>query len=425
MMVKESENLLTRVEKHLIRPSSLWFSMLDEYCYLAKNLYNHGNYLVRKRFINNGEWMRYEELDKMLKKDLEHPDYKVMPTAQTAQQVLRLLDKNWKSFFAAIKDWKEHKDKYLGCPKMPKYKKKDGRFVLVLTNQNCKYTNGKIKFPRIFKGFEVVPEFSKLPTESADSGRIFQFFQQVRFIPDGTNITMEIVYTIKETPQVQDNGKYAGIDIGVDNLISMATNDGMFPLIINGKIPKSINQYYNKKFAYLESVCKRMTGNDSSSRIRKLTAKRNHKIDDYLHKASRIVVDKCVEQGISIIVIGKNKNWKQKSKLSKRGNQNFVQLPFARLIQMIEYKAKEYGIAVILTEESYTSGTSFLDGEAPTEDNYNKSRRIHRGLFKSNDGKLINADINGAFQIMRKVFPNVLADGIEGVVLRPVTVVAT
>lgn len=423
--MEKIENTLTRVEKHLIYPSSPWFSMLDEYCYLAKNLYNHGNYLVRERFIKNGEWMRYGELDKILKKDLEYPDYKAMPTAQAAQQVLRLLDRNWKSFFAAIKDWKDHKDKYLGRPKLPKYKKKDGRFVLILTNQNCKYANGKIKFPRVFKGFEIVPEFSKLPTEDTDSGRVFQSFQQVRFISDGTNIIMEIVYAIKETPQVQDNGKYAGIDIGVDNLISMATNDGMSPLIVNGKVPKSINQYYNKKLAYSQSVCKQTTGNNSSNRIRRLTKKRNRKIDDYLHKASRIVVNRCVEQGISTIVIGKNKNWKQKSKLSKRVNQNFVQLPFARLIQMIEYKAKEYGIAVILTEESYTSGTSFLDGEAPIKENYNKSRRVHRGLFKSNDGKLINADVNGAFQIMRKVFPNVSADGIEGVALRPVTVVTT
>ena len=423
-MAKKDKNTLTRVEKHLICPSSPWFSMLAEYCRLAKNLYNHCNYLIRDRFINNGEWMRYDELDKILQKDLEYPDYKAMPTAQSAQQVLRLLDKNWKSFFSAIKDWKKHKDKYLGCPKMPKYKKKNGMFILVLTNQNCKYTNGKIVFPKTFKGFEVIPEFSKLPTTSANGGRVFQSFQQVRFIPDGINITMELVYTIKDTPQVQYNGKYAGIDIGVDNLISMATNDGVPPLIVNGKILKSINQYYNKKLSYLKSVCKQMTGNNTSNRIRKLIKKRNRKIDDYIHKASRIVVDRCVTQGISTIVIGKNKNWKQKSNLSKRANQNFVQLPFARLIQMIEYKAKEYGIAVILTEESYTSGTSFLDGEAPVKANYDKSRRVYRGLFKTNDGRLINADINGALQIMRKVFPNVSANGIEDVVLRPVKVIA-
>ena len=128
----------TRVEKHLIRPSSPWFPMIAGFCHLAKNLYNHANYIVRNGFIKDNYWTRYEELDDILKKDLRYPDYKAMPTAQSAQQVLRLLDKNWKSFFASIKDWKEHKDKYLDRPKMPKYKEKNGRFILVMTNQNCK-----------------------------------------------------------------------------------------------------------------------------------------------------------------------------------------------------------------------------------------------------------------------------------------------
>ena len=428
-MARKAEDSLSRVEKHLIHPSSPWFSMIAEFCHLAKNLYNHGNYLVRSRFLKDEYWTRYDELDKILKEDLEYPDYKAMPTAQSAQQVLRLLDKNWKSFFTSIKDWKEHKDKYLGRPKMPNYKEKDGRFILVMTNQNCKYADGRIKFPKIFKGFEVLPEFASLPTNEDEArkigkARIFRSFQQVRFVPDGTDIVMEIVYTIRAVSPKDDNGRYAGIDIGVDNLLTMAANTGNAPLIVNGKIPKSVNQFYNKKAASLKSICKQMTGRHSSNKIRKLTAKRNRKIDDYLHKASRLIVEECVTQNISIIVIGQNKEWKQDSKLSKRVNQHFVQLPFARLIQMIEYKAKEYGIAVVLTEESYTSGTSFLDGEAPAKENYNKSRRIHRGLFRASDGRLINADVNGAFQIMRKVFPNVTADGIEGVVLRPVVVVA-
>ena len=429
-MAKKTENSLTRVEKHLIRPSSPWFPMIADFCHLAKNLYNHGNYIVRSRFLNDEHWTRYDELDKILKKDLEYPDYKAMPTAQSAQQVLRLLDKNWKSFFASIKDWKEHKDKYFGRPKMPNYKEKNGRFILVMTNQNCKYADGKIQFPKTFNGFGVIPEFSSLPTDEEKAkelgiSRIFSSFQQVRFVPNGTDIVMEIVYTIKDISPKEDNGKYAGIDIGVDNLLTMATNTGTAPLIVNGKIPKSVNQFYNKKIASLKSICKQMTGRNSSNRIRNFTAKRNRKIEDYLHKASRLIVEECAKQSISTIVIGQNKEWKQDSKLSKKVNQHFVQLPFARLIQMIEYKAKEHGIAVALTEESYTSGTSFLDGEAPTKESYNKSRRIHRGLFKANDGRLINADVNGAFQIMRKVFPNVSADGIEGVVLRPVVVVAT
>ena len=428
-MAKKAEDSWTRVEKHLIRPSSPWFSMLAEFCHLSKNLYNHGNYLVRNRFIKDGTWMRYEELDKALKQDLEYPDYKAMPTAQSAQQVLRLLDKDWTSFFAAIKDWKEHKEKYLGRPKLPKYKPKDGMHILILINQNCKYADGKIVFPKSFHGFTATPEFARLPTEeerARETGaeRIFRSFQQVRFLPCGSHIVMEIVYTIQPVARKADCGRYAGIDIGVDNLLTMSTNTGDAPLIVNGKIPKSINQFYNKRLAYWKSMCMATENRHSSARIKRLTAKRNRRIDDYMHKASKRIVDECTKRDISTIVIGKNKEWKQESKLSRRVNQHFVQLPFVRLIQMIEYKAKEKGIAVILTEESYTSGTSFLDGEAPTKANYDKSRRVHRGLFKANDGRLINADVNGAYQILRKVFPDVSPDGIEGVVLRPVAVVA-
>ncbi|RHF53019.1 transposase, partial [Mitsuokella multacida] len=125
---------------------------------------------------------------------------------------------------------------------------------------------------------------------------------------------------------------------------------------------------------------------------------------------------------VSVLVIGKNKGWKQDVSLGRKVNQSFVQLPFARFIQMIQYKAESIGMKVVLTEESYTSGTSFLDGEAPTKDRYDKSRRVHRGLFQANDGRKINADVNGAYQIMRKVFPNVNANGIEGVALRPAVV---
>lgn len=419
-MARKAEDALTRVEQHLIRPSSPWYPMIVEFCHLSKNLYNHANYLVRNKFIKEGLWLRYEDLDQILKHDLEYPDYKAMPTAQSAQQVLRLLDNNWKSFFAAIKDWKKHKEKYLGRPKLPKYKPKNGKFILVMTNQNCKLKDGEIRFPKTFNGFKVTPVFAS----DEDKVDKFSTFQQVRFIPRGKNIVMEIVYTLKPVIQQEDNGRYAGIDIGVDNLLTMVTNTGIAPLIINGKAPKSVNQFYNKEHSYWQSVCMMTTGRYSSARLNRLTDKRNRLIDDYMHKASRLIVDECVKQGISTIVIGKNKEWKQDSKLSKRVNQHFVQIPFARLIQMIEYKAKEKGIAVILTEESYTSGTSFLDGESPTKDNYDKSRRVYRGLFKANNGRTINADVNGAFQILRKVFPNVSADGIEGVVLRPVVVVA-
>ena len=165
-----------------------------------------------------------------------------------------------------------------------------------------------------------------------------------------------------------------------------------------------------------------MNQSDYTKRMDRLTRKRNNKIDDYMHKASRFIIRYAMKKGANTIVIGKNKNWKQKSQMGKKVNQSFVGLPHKKLLDRIAYKAEEHGIKVILTEESYTSGTSFLDMEAPKKCNYNRSRRIHRGLFISNNGTKINADVNGSLQIMRKVFPNAFADGIEGVVLHPVRV---
>ena len=171
--------------------------------------------------------------------------------------------------------------------------------------------------------------------------------------------------------------------------------------VFNGDKEKGKLEYLAKLRSKLEKRNKQKT----SKRIRRLTEKRNNKINDYLHKASRKIINFCQEHLISAIVIGKNKNWKQKSKMSDKNNQNFIQIPFARFIELIKYKAEEQGIKVISTEESYTSGTSFIDDENPVKENYNKSRRKYRGLFKSNSGIEINADLNGAYQILKKVFP--------------------
>ncbi len=396
--------MMKRVERHRLKPSSPFYAMLREFCHRSKNLYNHGNFLIRQTFIDDGKWLRYGEVNRLLKADKDYPDYREMPTAQTAQQTLRLLDKNWTSFFAAIKDWKAHPEKY---------KAKDGYFPLVLTNQNCKLKDGVIRFPRTFQGFTVKAIFACQPDA---------VFKQARFIPHGGEIDLELVYELPEVEEKADNGKYAAIDIGVDNLAALAWNTGKRPVLLKGTPLKSVNQYYNKQMAKRRSICELMNGRHSSKRIARLTAKRNRKVEDYLHKASRKVIDLCAEQDVSVLVIGKNKGWKQEAKLGRRVNQSFVQLPFARFIQMLQYKAEAIGMKVVLTEESYTSGTSFLDGEVPTKDCYDKSRRVHRGLFQANDGRKINADVNGAYQIMRKVFPNVNADGIEGVALRPAVV---
>lgn len=407
--------IVQRVEKHLIKQNNAYYPMFCDFAHKAKNLYNHANFLVRNEFIKNNKWLRYNELDKMLKADLKFDDYKQMPTAQSAQQTLRLLDGNWKSFFKTIKDCSKNKDKYLGRPKLPKYKAKDGKYILILTNQNVRLKDNILVFPKTFCGFIIQPQFIKHDN--------FVSFQQVRFIPHYKSFIVELVYNI-DVPSIilPDNKRYLSVDIGIDNLATVVNNIGLQPVVINGKGLKSINKYYNKQISHYRKIAKRMNGRDYTNRMDNLTMKRNCKINDYMHKASKYLINYAIANDFNTIVIGNNKEWKQKSTMSKIVNQSFVGIPHMKFIEMVQYKAQNVGINVILTEESYTSGTSFLDNEEPIKANYNKKRRVHRGLFVSNNGVKINADVNGAYQIMKKVFPNAYSNGIEGVVLHPIRV---
>ena len=406
--------IVSRVEKHILKQNNKYYSLIDDFCLKAKNLYNHANYIIRQEFCLSNKWIRYSDLDSMLKKDKDYPDYANMPTARSAQQILRLLDKNWVSFFKSIKDWSRHKDKYLGKPKFPKYKSKNGREILILTNQDVKLKDNVLHFPKTFNKFIIKPQFVNRSN--------FISFQQVRFLPKNKHIVVEIVYNIEVSDLVNNNSRYLSIDIGVDNLSTITNNFNEAPVIVNGKGLKSINQYYNKSLAHYKSITKMLNKQNYSNKQNKLTIKRNAKITDYLHKTSRFIVNYAKQHSVSVIVIGHNKEWKQNSVLSKRVNQHFVQIPFNILIQQIQYKAEEFGIKVVLVEESYTSGTSFLDNELPIKENYDKSRRKHRGIFKSNDGTLINADVNGALQILKKAFPNAYANGIEAVAFQPIKV---
>lgn len=407
--------IVQQVEKYVIKKSHPYYNMFCEYTHLAKNLYNHANYLVRNEFTETGKWLRSQHLDKILKEDLGFPDYRNMPAAQSAQQVLHLLDNSWKSFFKSIKDWSKNKDKYSGKPKLPKYKPKDGKMILPLTNQQVRQKGDFLHFPKSFCGFTVKPRCITLDN--------FEKINQVRVVPKGQSFCLEVVYSVSVESELRsDNGRYMSIDLGLDNLATVVTNTGLNPIIVNGKGLKSSNQYYNKKNAHYQSIAKQMNNQQYTNRLYRLTQKRNLKVEDYLHKVSRYIVDFALENQINTIIIGNNKNWKQSSSLGKVTNQAFVSIPHQKLIDKICYKAELRGIQVILTEESYTSGTSFLDNELPEKFYYNKKRRVKRGLFVSNKGIKINADVNAAFQIMKKVFPNVFTDGIEGAVLHPVRV---
>lgn len=405
-----------RVEKHIIKKSNPYYKMLDNFCFLAKNLYNHANYILRHEFIENGRAVSYFDLDRIMRYDEDYPDYKEMPCAQSAQQTLKLLTKNWKSFFKSIKDWSQHPEKYTGRPKLPRYKNKNGRSVLIMTNQVAKLKEGILHFPKTFNKFTMQLKCTER--------RNFYELNQVRFIPKTGYIVAEVVYTIIIRDSLPDNERYCSIDIGVDNLGAVTTNLWYRTFIINGKGLKSINKYYNKQIAYYAKIAKRMNDMDYTKRMERITLKRNQKVNDYLHKASRGIVEYCRKRRIHTIVIGYNKDWKRNVNLGKKTNQTFAGIPFQRFIEMVQYKAEELGIEVKLVEESYTSGTSFLDYEAPDKAHYDNGRRVHRGLFISNNGTKINADINASYQILKKAFPKAYDNGIERNTASPLRITA-
>jgi putative transposase len=330
--------------------------------------------------------------------------------SQISQNLLRVLDKNWKSFFQGLKGYNKNPSKYLGRPKIPNYLPKDGRKEFALKNIQCRISDSKL-----------IISFKPLKDFTVNTNVIGKLMQ-VRFIPKGTCYVCEIVYETEVPDQKDYNNRIASIDLGIDNFATISNNIGVKPIIINGRNIKSINQFYNKKKARLQSDLQLRHDKRWGNKLQQLTEKRNNKIDYSMHISSKMVINYCLENNIDTIIIGINKGWKQSSAMSKKNNQSFIQIPYFLFIQKIKYKAENYGMQVIETEESYTSGTSFIDNEEPNKKNYNKKRRIERGLFKSNDGILINADLNASYQIMKKVFPNVFCDGIEGVDLHPVRV---
>lgn len=397
------------VERHVINKKHIHYQEIDKLCYLSKNLYNAANYLVRQEFINNKNYFNYNAVHKILQ---NQADYKALP-AKVSQQVLMMLDKNWKSFKEALKAYQQDSSKFLGRPKLPKYKDKaKGRNILIYTSQAI----GK----RVLNKEGVInPSQTSIRIKTSVK---YEDLSQVRIVPKLNHYIVEVIYNVVINNEVKlDKNRIAGIDLGLSNLATITANiEGFQPFIVNGRPLKSINQYFNKVKSKLQSIVKKGT----SYKIQKICTKRNSKVDDYLHKASRFVMNHLVINNIGTLVIGKNDAWKQALNIGKRNNQNFTQIPHDRLIHQLKYKAELLGIDVRITEESYTSKASFLDLDIiPT---YKKGiqhtfsgKRIQRGLYKSKSGKLINADVNGSYNIIRKAISNAFSNEIEGFVVHP------
>ena len=400
----------------MIKNDDPFYELLDGFCFASKNLYNQALYRVRQDFIAGKGYLSYNTIDKGFKtvaEGLNNSDYAAMPTAASAQQTLKLLHNNWRAFFNARKAYKVNPDAFTGRPRLPKYLDKQGRQVLNLPGQTVKAADGNILFPKVFNGFT-------LPWPMTNEVR------QIRFVPHKGFIIAEIVYYADETERLPDNGNYFSIDLGVDNFATVVSNiQGVNPVIINGKGLKAINQYWNKnkaRYTELETLLNPIVdrkGNKhcrQTDRLQGLAYKRNNRVKDFMHKASAYITGLAVQNNVTVIIVGKNVGWKQEVNLGKSTNQKFTGIPHARFISMLTYKCALKGITVICQEESYTSKTSYLDNEEPRKHSVYAGRRIHRGLFKSAADVLVNADLNGAAQIMKKVFPKAYAYGIVGCV---------
>lgn len=393
------------VEQHVIKSNSPMWQAIDNAARASKNLYNAANYIVRQTFINDGLWVRLygsTGLEKLLNK---HEAYKALP-AKVAQQVLILLDKNWTSFFAAIKEYAVHPENFLGRPALPKYKHKtEGRNILV-------YTEQAVSTRQLKKGL-IVPSGLPIAIQTKQKA-----IKQVRIVPRKDFYVVEVVYIAKEQQADVDRNLIASIDLGLDNLAALTSNKpGFVPLLVNGRPLKAMNQFFNKRKAELQS---KLPGKrETSPLIQWMSTNRTRRIDHYMHTASRRIVNHLVRQRIGTLVVGRNPEWKQEINIGKRNNQAFVQIPHARFLQMLKYKCELVGIKLLEQEEAYTSKTSFLDLEPIHKHETYLGRRIKRGMFRSANGSKINADVNGSYNILRKAFPAAFAQGIEGVVVRP------
>jgi putative transposase len=383
------------VEQHIISTHDPRYAIIDAAAFASKNLYNAANYEIRQAFFHDGTYLNYNEVQRRMQ---SHEAYKALP-AKISQQILMVLDRNWKGFREGLEAYYKDPSKFLGRPKPPKYKHKtEGRNILVYTIQAIS--------KRGLKRGLVQPSMLAIEVQTKQKD-----IDQVRIVPRKGFYVVEVIYG-KEVKQAEVNpAYYAGIDIGMNNLVALTSNKPHFKsIIVNGRPVKSVNQFYNKRKADLQ---KQLGTTDTTKRMERMANKRNRRIDHYMHTASKRIIDLLVKEGIGVLCIGKNDAWKQEANMGKRNNQNFVQIPHARFIAMLTYKAELVGICVEVTEESYTSKASLLDLDPlPARDPKNDTKhtfsgkRVERGLYRASDGRKINADINGAGNIMRKVAPD-------------------
>lgn len=368
---------------------------LKELCHIAKNLKNEALYNIRQHFFKTGEYLKYEENYVLLK---DGPNYKLL-NSNMAQQILMEVDESFGSFFSLNDLAKDGKYPF-DAVRLPHYLPKDGYTTLVIGFVRLNDDSLLIPYSRKFiKGHKRIR--IKFPPCLKDKA-----VKEIRIIPKSDARYFEIQY-VYETDCIDknlDNTKALALDPGVTNLLTAVTNFGT-SFIVDGKWLKSINQWANKENARLQSIADKQKLDDTKA-ISELWRKRNNRVNDCMNKTTRMIIDYCIKNDIGVLVFGHNKDFQRSVSLGKRNNQSFTNIPFAKLGDKLEYLCKLYGISFVAQEESYTSKASFWDkDDIPAYDNKDhkfSGRRVKRGLYRTKDGKTLNADINAALNILKK-----------------------
>ena len=404
---------MTRIFRMQIKPVDPVYKTLDELMFKSKNLYNVCLYTERQLFFQKRDckepevkaamkgFLDYGELVKYLQNS-DNPDYRALPV-HVSQNVCNQAVAAFKSFFT------KHKNGDTRC-RMPRYKHKTkGRNRIAFTRLEFSapfLRDGVLKFTAGVAEKTGLEDFElELRHYLPEGAR----FQQLHVVPTrhGT-FEVIVIYRVHKPRMKEDNGNYMGIDLGVSNLATVVCSNSPTPVIFDGRKPKSVNQYYNKRMAYLQSVGagkKKKNHNNIpfTRQMKRLLKKRNNVLNDYMHKVSKGIIDLALKNNTNTIIIGRNTGWKQNADIGKVNNQNFTNLPHHKLISMITYKAEQQGLTVVCTEESYTSKCSFLDNESIEHHEHYKGTRKPRGIFTTSKGFRINSDVNGALNIIRKV----------------------
>jgi putative transposase len=382
-----------KVQKIFVNPNHVLFKFLDNYAFLSKNLYNSIIYRHRQDYKEAKKKISWMKLVGEFASS-NQPDYRALP-AKVAQNIVKGIDEEYKSFFGKLKvDLKA---------KLPRYKHKtEGRYKITFDYQCLSkkaLKKGFIKLP-VPKTFTQELKF-KLP-KSIDCTTI----KQVTITKFNDGYMINIVCKDDDEIKLKEGNNVAAIDLGLNNLVACVSNNEMKPFLISGRVIKSINHFWNKKVSKLKSKLdiSKDEGekNAIKTKINKLNRKRNFKVNDYLHKSSSLLVNHLDSNQIDSLIVGYNQGWKQDINLGKKNNQKFCNLPFYKFLNMLCYKCNNKGIKVNTQEESYTSKCSFLDNEEVCKHDSYKGKRVKRGLFRASNGSEINADINGAYNILTK-----------------------